>query len=100
MVTEINRVKSLSAPPPSVPAPSGKPPASSSPGSPPPATATAAGPSATDVIEAAIDEMLEERFAFDRQGKQFPGSRTVAKSLLPDPYTFDQLSFELGLKNW
>lgn len=99
LVGEINRVKGLSAPPPpSAPAPSGKPPASA-PSAPPPVTAPA-GPSANDMAEDVIDEILEERFAFDQQLKQFPGSRTVTNSLLASAYMFDQLAFELGLQAW
>src|SRR5207302_11140306 len=59
-----------------------------------------ARPSANDIAEDAIDEMLEERFAFDQQVKQFPGSKTVANSLLADAYMLDQLAFGLGLKSW
>jgi hypothetical protein len=96
LVSEINRVKSASAAPSSTPgpAPSGKPPASTP--SAPPAT----GPSANDMADDVIDMILEERFAFDQQVKQFPGSRTVANSILADAYMFDQLAFELGLKSW
>lgn len=47
-----------------------------------------------------IDEILEERFAFDQQVKQFPGSRTVTNSLLASAYMFDQLAFEVGLQTW
>jgi hypothetical protein len=97
LVSEINRVKSASAAPPSTPAPapSGKPPATT-PSTPP----AAAGPSANDMADDVIDMILEERFAFDQQVKQFPGSRTVANSLLADAYMFEQLAFELGLKSW
>lgn len=96
LVGEINRVKSASAAPPSTPAPapSGKPPGST------PSAPAAAGPSANDIADDVIDMILEERFAFDQQVKQFPGSRTVANSLLADAYMFDQLAFELGLKSW
>jgi hypothetical protein len=52
------------------------------------------------VADDAIDEMLEERFAFDQQVKQFPGSKTVTNSLLADTYMFDQFAFGLGLKSW
>jgi hypothetical protein len=79
MVTEINRVKAASAPPPSAPA---------------------GGPSANDVADDVIDEILEERFAFDQQLKQFPGSKTASNSILADAYMFDQLAFGLGLKTW
>jgi hypothetical protein len=98
LVSEINRVKSASAAPPSTPAPApgGKPPAST-PSAPP---AAAAGPSANDMADEVIDMILEERFAFDQQVRQFAGSRTVANSLLADAYMFDQLAFELGLKSW
>ena len=97
LVSEINRVKSASAAPPPtpVPAPSGKPPATT-PSTPP----AAASPSANAMADDVIDMILEERFAFDQQVKQFPGSRTVANSLLADAYMFDQLAFELGLKSW
>jgi uncharacterized protein DUF4157 len=97
LVSEINRVKSASAAPPSTPspAPSGKPPATT-PSTPPAAPAQSANAMADDVI----DMILEERFAFDQQLKQFPGSKTVANSLLADAYMFDQLAFELGLKSW
>jgi hypothetical protein len=97
LVNEINRVKSAAAPPSTpAPAPGGKPPAST-PSAPPAATA---GPSANNMADDVIDMILEERFAFDQQLKQFPGSKTVANSLLADAYMFDQLAFELGLKSW
>jgi hypothetical protein len=97
LVNEINRVKSAAAPPSTpAPAPGGKLPAST-PSAPPAATA---GPSANNMAEDVIDMILEERFAFDQQLKQFPGSKTVANSLLADAYMFDQLAFELGLKSW
>src|SRR5207244_9742187 len=87
-------------PPPSAPAPSSKPPASSTPAAPPPASAPTTGPSASDIADDVIDEILEERFVYDQQLKQFPGSKTVANSLLADAYMFDELAFGLGLKSW
>jgi len=101
LVKEIDRVKAPAAPaapaPPTSSSPKpGSPAPSPAPASPPPAAA----PSSADVAEQAIDMILEERFAFDQQVKQFPGSKTVANSLLADAYMFDELAFVAGLKSW
>lgn len=97
LVKEIDRVKPPAAPGPK-PGPGTAPSPSPAPSA--PAPASPAVRSSADVADLAIEEILEERFAYDQQVKQFPGSRTVANSPLADAYMFNQLAFGPGLKSW